>query len=178
MSAETLARAAHLRLMIFDVDGVLTDGGLHYGSDGEALKRFNVQDGLGIRLLQESGVATAIITARQSAIVARRASDLGIRHVKQGVHDKLAAFEHLLETTGFDAQQCGFVGDDLIDLPVLTRVGFSASVANGRPEVKARAHYVAQAAGGNGAVREICEYIMRAQGNYDTMLAQYLGTPS
>ncbi|MEA5097479.1 MAG: HAD family hydrolase [Burkholderiaceae bacterium] len=176
MSTEALARAARVRLMVFDVDGVLTDGGLHYGPEGEALKRFNVQDGLGLRLLQESGVTIAIITARQSAIVARRASDLGIHHVQQGVHDKRTALEHLLTKTGIDAQECGFAGDDLIDLPALTHVGFAASVANGRPEVKTRVHYVTQADGGNGAAREICEFILRAQGNYDAMLAQYLGT--
>ncbi|MBS1187543.1 MAG: putative 3-Deoxy-D-manno-octulosonate 8-phosphate phosphatase kdsC-like [Burkholderiaceae bacterium] len=174
MHTEASARAARVKLMIFDVDGVLTDGGLHFSADGESLKRFNVQDGLGIRLLQESGVATAIITARQSAIVARRASELGIHHVQQGVHDKRAAFEQLLAKAGLDAPQCGFAGDDLIDLPVLTRVGFAASVANGRPEVRQRVHFVASAGGGGGGVREICEFILRAQGNYDAALAQFL----
>ncbi|MBS1169732.1 MAG: family hydrolase [Burkholderiaceae bacterium] len=174
MHTEAHARAARVKLMIFDVDGVLTDGGLHFGAEGEVIKRFNVQDGLGIRLLQESGVATAIITARQSAIVARRASELGIHHVQQGVHDKRAAFEQLLAKAGLDAQQCGFAGDDLIDLPVLTRVGFAASVANGRPEVRERVHFVASASGGSGGVREICEFILRAQGNYDAAVAQFL----
>ena len=174
MHKEARNRAARIKLMIFDVDGVLTDGGLHFSADGETIKRFNVQDGLGIRLLQDSGVSTAIITARQSAIVARRASDLGIHHVQQGVHDKRAAFEQLLAKTGLDAQECGFAGDDLIDLPVLTRVGFAASVANGRPEVKERVHYIALAGGGNGAVREICEFILHAQGNHGAALEQFL----
>ena len=174
MYSESLKRAAQIKLMIFDVDGVLTDGGLHFGHDGEVIKRFHVHDGLGIRLLQESGVETAIITARQSQIVARRAGDLGIHHVKQGVHDKLAAFQQLLQKTGLNAAACGFVGDDLIDLPVLTKVGFAASVANGHPEVKSRVHYVSQASGGNGAVREICDLILQAQGSYGDALASFL----
>lgn len=174
MSNDVLARAARIRMMIFDVDGVLTDGGLYFGHEGEAIKRFHVHDGLGIRLLQESGVATAIITARQSTIVARRASDLGIHHVKQGVHNKLEAFQNLLHQTGLSAEECGFVGDDIIDLPVLTQVGFAASVANGHTEVKARVHYITHASGGNGAVREICDLILQAQGNYATALAPFI----
>jgi 3-deoxy-D-manno-octulosonate 8-phosphate phosphatase (KDO 8-P phosphatase) len=160
--------------MIFDVDGVLTDGGLHYGPDGETFKTFNVLDGHGIKLLQQSGVAAAIISARNSGIVARRAADLGIRHVRQGVHDKRAAFESLLQELDGDARACGFVGDDVIDLPILTRVGFSASVPNGHPDVLARVHYVTKAAGGHGAARELCDLILRAQGKYEAALAPYL----
>lgn len=174
MGADAFARAARIRLMIFDVDGVLTDGGLHYGADGELIKKFNVLDGHGIKLLQQSGVSTAIISARQSAIVARRAADLGIEHLYQGVHDKFAAFEHLLQKVAVDAQSCGFVGDDVIDLPILLRVGFAASVPNAHPEVRSRVHHVTQAAGGNGAARELCDYILRAQGNYEAALAPYL----
>lgn len=174
MSSEALVRAAKVRLMIFDVDGVLTDGGLYYGADGEAVKRFHVQDGLGIRMLQQAGIETAIITARQSQIVARRASDLGIHHVQQGVHDKRQAFEHLLRRTGFASDACGFAGDDLIDLPVLMRVGFAVGVANGRSEVKERVHWVTQAAGGNGAVREICDFILNAQDKHAAVLASFL----
>lgn len=167
-------RAAALRLMIFDVDGILTDGSLHYGPQGELIKTFNVLDGHGIKLLQQSGVATAIITARQSEIVARRAADLGIATLMQGVHDKLTAFESILSESGINARQCGFMGDDVIDLPVMTRVGFAASVPNGHPEVRARAHYLAQANGGRGAVREVCDFILQAQGNYEAALAPYL----
>jgi 3-deoxy-D-manno-octulosonate 8-phosphate phosphatase (KDO 8-P phosphatase) len=174
MEANAVARAARIRLMIFDVDGILTDGSLHYGPDGEVVKTFNVLDGHGIKLLQQSGVATAIISARQSGIVARRAADLGIQHLYQGVHDKRAAFEQLLQKTNLDAQACGFVGDDVIDLPVLSRVGFAASVPNGHPEVKSRVHYVTQAGGGGGAARELCDFILRAQGNYEAALAPYL----
>ena len=174
MEPDALVRAARVKLMVFDVDGVLTDGGLHYGHDGEVIKRFHVQDGLGLRLLQESGVQTAIITARQSPIVARRAADLGIHHVQQGVHNKADAFDRLLEKTGFTDAVCGFAGDDLIDLPVLTRVGFAASVPNGHPEVISRVHFVSQAYGGDGAVRNICDFLLRAQGNYNKALASFL----
>ena len=167
-------RASRVKLMIFDVDGVLTDGGLRYGPDGELIKTFNVLDGHGIKLLQQSGVKTAIISARQSGIVARRAADLGIAILMQGVHDKRAAFERTASEAGMTPDVCGFMGDDVIDLPVMTRVGFAVSVPNGHPEVRSRAHYVAEAAGGRGAVREVCDFILRAQGNYEAALAPYL----
>lgn len=167
-------RAKQVRLMVFDVDGVLTDGQLRYGGEGEIIKTFNVLDGHGIKLLQQSGVKTAIISARQSPIVARRAADLGIGTVLQGIHDKRAAFDTLLAETRLTAQDCGFMGDDVIDLPVMTRVTFAASVPNGHPEVRARAHYVAEANGGRGAVREVCDFILRAQNNYEAALAPYL----
>ena len=172
--ASVLARAARVRLMIFDVDGILTDGSLHFGPDGEVMKTFNVLDGHGIKLLQQSGVATAIISARQSSIVLRRASDLGILHVQQGVHDKHAGFLQLLEKCQLTPEDCGFVGDDVIDLPILTKVVFAASVPNGHREVQSRVHYVTAAAGGRGAARELCDLILRAQGNYEAALAPYL----
>lgn len=174
MRADAVARAARVKLMIFDVDGILTDGSLHYGPDGEVIKTFNVLDGHGIKLLQQSGVAVAIISARKSDIVARRAADLGIRHLQQGVHDKRVAFDELLSRTGISPDACGFVGDDVIDLPILLRTGFAASVPNGHPEVRSRVHYVTQASGGSGAARELCDFILRAQGNYETALAPYL----
>ena len=157
-----IAQAARIKLMIFDVDGVLTDGGLHFGPEGEIIKKFNVLDGHGIKMLQQSGVAVAIISARQSPIVLKRATDLGIRHVQQGIHDKRSAFEQLLTETSLSADVCGFVGDDVIDLPILMRAGFSASVPNGHPEVRSRVHYVTQASGGCGAAREICDLITMA----------------
>lgn len=169
-----LAKAAGIRLMIFDVDGVLTDGGLYYGEEGESVKRFNALDGHGIKLMQQYGTAAAIITARQSPYVLRRARDLGIAHVFQGVHDKRQAFEQLLQHTQLTAAACGYLGDDIIDLPVLTRVGFKACVANGHREVKVRSDYVTQASGGNGAVREVCDLVLAAQGNYEAALASYL----
>lgn len=171
---DAAAKAARIRLMIFDVDGILTDGSLHYGAEGELIKTFNVLDGHGIKLLQQSGVAAAIISARKSNIVARRASDLGIKHLYQGAHDKRAAFEQLLAQTAVAAENCGFIGDDVIDLPILTRVGFAASVPNGHPEVLSRVHYVTRATGGRGAARELCDFILRAQGNYEAALMPYL----
>jgi 3-deoxy-D-manno-octulosonate 8-phosphate phosphatase (KDO 8-P phosphatase) len=170
----SVERAARVKLMIFDVDGILTDGSLHFSADGELIKTFNVLDGHGIKLLQQSGVTTAIISARKSPAVARRAVDLGIHYLHQGSHDKRATFEELLAETGITADACGFIGDDVIDLPILLRVGFAASVPNGHPDVQARVHYVSNAAGGRGAVREICDFILRAQNKYESMLASYL----
>jgi 3-deoxy-D-manno-octulosonate 8-phosphate phosphatase (KDO 8-P phosphatase) len=169
-----LARAAKVRLFIFDVDGVLTDGSLSYGPDGEMVKTFNVQDGLGIKLLQEAGIKTAIISARRTPIVLARARDLGIEYVHQGGHDKLTPFKALLEQLGLGEEQVAFIGDDVVDLPILSRVGFAVSVPNGRKEVHARAHYITEAAGGHGAVREACEYVLHATGNYDRVMAQFL----
>ncbi|MFZ6848211.1 KdsC family phosphatase [Undibacterium sp. RuRC25W] len=168
------AKAAKIKLMIFDVDGILTDGSLHFSPDGEALKTFNVLDGQGIRLLQKAGIATAIISARKSAIVSKRASDLDITHVRQGIHDKKTAFFELLAELNLTSDECGFIGDDVIDLPVLTRVGFAASVPNGHPEVRSRVDYVTTALGGKGAAREVCDYILRAQNKYQLALADYL----
>ena len=167
-------RAKKIKLMIFDVDGVLTDGALRYGAEGELIKTFNVLDGHGIKLLQQFGVKAAIISARQSAIVARRAADLGIKIVLQGEGEKRIAFENTIAELALSPQQCGFMGDDVIDLPVMTRVGFAASVPKGHAEVLTRAHYVAQVFGGHGAVREVCDFILRAQGNYEAALAPYL----
>jgi 3-deoxy-D-manno-octulosonate 8-phosphate phosphatase (KDO 8-P phosphatase) len=169
-----LERAARVKLMIFDVDGVLTDGSLHYGAEGEALKTFNVYDGLGIKLLQESGVQTAIISARVSPQVVKRAADLGIGFLHQGGHDKLTPFNALLEKTGLTAEQVGFIGDDIVDLPILTRVGFAVAVPGGRKEVLERAHHTTVAQGGRGAVREVCELLLHAQGTYERVLAQFM----
>jgi len=168
-----IERAARIKVMIFDVDGVLTDGSLTYGPDGEVTKTFNVLDGLGIQMLNKSGVQTAIISARLSPIVVRRAADLGISHVYQGNHDKRIGFANLLEATGFTADQCGYIGDDVIDLPLFARVGFAVAVPSGHPDVQHRAHYVTKNGGGRGAVREICDLVMRAQGTYDQALAPY-----
>ena len=167
-------RAGRVKLMIFDVDGVLTDGGLRYGPDGELFKTFNALDGHGIKLLQQFGVKAAIISARNSPVVAKRAADLGIAVLMQGVHDKRRAFEQVLSELNIAAADCGFMGDDVIDLPVMTRVAFAVSVPNGHPEVRARAHYVSEARGGQGAVREVCDFILHAQGNYEAALAPYL----
>ena len=169
-----LKKAAQIKLMIFDVDGILTDGSLHFGAEGEFLKTFNVLDGQGIRLLQDAGIVTAIISARQSPIVAKRAADLGISHLLQGIHDKKQAFEELTAILAIEPKHCGFIGDDVIDLPVLSRVGFSASVPNGHIEVRSRVDYVTQANGGSGAAREVCDFILQAQGKYDQVLSRFL----
>lgn len=174
MNAKLLAKLSHIRLMIFDVDGVLTDGKLRYGENGELFKSFNVLDGHGIRLLKRADVATAIISARNSPIVNRRAADLEIDHVIQGAGEKQYAFEQLLQKTGLTAGQCAFVGDDIIDLPVLTRAGVSFTVPNGHVEVLSRVDYVTHHEGGNGAVREICDMILHAKGCYTTVVESFL----
>lgn len=171
---DATARAAKLRVMVFDVDGVLTDGGLRYGPAGETFKTFDSLDGHGLKLLAEAGIVTAIITGRKSDIIAKRAADLGVAHVYQGVHDKRVAFEDLCNKLSVSAQACGHIGDDWPDLPVLTRVGFAACPANAHVEVQSRCHWIASARGGNGAARELCDFILHAQGRYDALLAAAL----
>jgi 3-deoxy-D-manno-octulosonate 8-phosphate phosphatase (KDO 8-P phosphatase) len=166
-------RAARLRMMVFDVDGVLTDGRLYIGAQGELMKAFDVRDGHGIKLLREAGITVALLTARRSEIVAQRARELGIELVRQGQSDKLAGFEQLLADTGVHAEQCGYIGDDWPDLPVLKRARFAATVADACAECKAIAHWTSTAPGGRGAVREIAEFIVRAQGKYDELLARH-----
>jgi 3-deoxy-D-manno-octulosonate 8-phosphate phosphatase (KDO 8-P phosphatase) len=174
MSPAAVERAAHVWLMIFDVDGVLTDASLVYNWQGETNKRFNTLDGYGLKLLSEANIATAMITARRANAVILRAKELGMRHVCQGVADKRAAFEQLCDATGLSAGQCGYMGDDWPDLPVLKRVGFAAAPASAHSEVRQHCHWVAQAPGGQGAVRELCDFILRAQGCYKSMLSKAL----
>lgn len=171
---DALERARRVRLMAFDVDGVLTDGRLWYGPQGETLKGFCAHDGLGMRMLADSGVTLALLTSRQSAAVTLRAAELGIAHVMQGSQDKQAHFAALLAQLGLDPARAGYMGDDLVDLPVLRRCGF-ACAPPGAPElVQGHAHYVASAAAGAGAVREVCEFVLRAQGKLEGALAAYL----
>jgi 3-deoxy-D-manno-octulosonate 8-phosphate phosphatase (KDO 8-P phosphatase) len=153
-----------VRLAIFDVDGVMTDGTLYIGGQGEAFKAFNILDGHGVKMLQSAGVATAIISGRSSDAVVRRASELSIIHVVQGAKDKLAAFDELTARLGVQPAECAFMGDDLPDLPVMRNCGFAVAVANAVDAVKSAAHYVTRASGGRGAVREFCELVLRAQG--------------
>src|SRR5471030_1444625 len=169
-----LRRAKDLKLMIFDVDGVMTDGTLYYSERGEELKAFNVQDGHGIKMLKQYGVEVALITARHSHAVALRAANLGIAHLYQGVEDKRAAYAALLEQLGLAAEHSGYMGDDLLDLPLITRCGFAATVAAAPEAVRKRAHYVARAGGGHGAVREVCEFILRAQGMLEHAIGAHL----
>ena len=161
---DVTARARRVRLAIFDVDGVMTDGTLYIGESGEVFKAFNILDGHGIKMLQAAGVTTAIISGRFSPALTRRAAELGIEHVKQGSADKVEDFEHLSATLGVQALDCAFVGDDLPDLAVMRRCGFAVAVANAVDAVKEAAHHVTQASGGRGAVREFCELVLRAQG--------------
>ena len=150
--------------MVFDVDGVLTDGTLWYGPRGEELKRFHVYDGHGVKMLDAAGVPSAILSGRRSKAVALRARELGIRDVLQGVEDKLPAFQRLLRRHGLSMAQAGYMGDELVDLPVLERCGFSCAPGEAPQAVRRRAHYVAAAPAGGGAVREVCELLVRAKG--------------
>uniref|UniRef100_UPI00333F17F1 KdsC family phosphatase n=1 Tax=Castellaniella defragrans TaxID=75697 RepID=UPI00333F17F1 len=157
-------RARAVRMMVFDVDGILTDGGLWYGEHGEALKAFNALDGHGMRLLNEQGVAVAWLSGRQSAITARRGAELGISPIIQGVRDKAQAIEALAREAGLDLSRLGYMGDDIIDLPAMQRVGFAASVPDAPAYVSQAAHWVSSRSGGAGAVRECCDLILAAQG--------------
>jgi 3-deoxy-D-manno-octulosonate 8-phosphate phosphatase (KDO 8-P phosphatase) len=168
-----LPQARQVRLLLLDVDGVLTDGRITYGPDGFETKSFHTQDGLGIKLLQESGVAVGIITARTSEAVERRARDLGLAHVFQGKQNKLTVYESILKETGLRPPQTGYMGDDLMDLPILNRVGLAAAPANAVAEIRQRVHYTTGRNGGHGAVREVCDLILEAQDNLARMQAKF-----
>ena len=163
MGADTIQRAARVRLMLFDVDGVLTDGTLYIGESGELMKAFNVRDGHGLKMLQASGVEVGLLSSRKSSIVIRRAAELGISLVLQGAIDKLAVYRGLLADRGLPAERSGYMGDDLMDLDVMSCCGFSAAVPEAAEAVRARAHYVSRAGGGKGAAREVCDLILAAQ---------------
>lgn len=169
-----LKRAEGVKLMIFDVDGVMTDGTLYYSERGEELKAFNVRDGHGIKMLRQYGVEVALITARNSRAVELRAANLGITQIYQGTEDKRGVYASLLAQLGLAAGQSGYMGDDLPDLPLITRCGFAATVAAAPEALKSRAHYVARAPGGHGAVREVCEFILRAQGALERAISAHL----
>lgn len=173
-AADALERARRVRLMLFDVDGVLTDGRIWYGPSGEALKAFSAPDGHGIKLLARSGVAVALLSGRSFPAVALRAAELGVAHALQGVEDKGAAFEALAARLGVAVSDAGFMGDEVVDLPVMRRCGFACAPPGAHALVLKHAHYVARAPAGGGAAREVCEYVMRAQGTLDAALAKYL----
>ena len=157
------AAARALAFMFFDVDGVMTDGGLYYDAAGEALKRFHVLDGHGLKALQAAGVGVGILSGRSHPSVLHRARELGITQVLLGCDDKRAAFHQWLATSGLSASACGHMGDDLADLPVMTEVGLAASVCNGHADVLAQADWVSTRPGGEGAVRELCDFILKAR---------------
>lgn len=172
--AQLQQRAAAIRLAIFDVDGVLTDGRLYFMPDGTEFKSFNTLDGHGIKMLINSGVEVAIISGRKSPLVERRAANLGIKHLIQGREDKLNALAELREIVPVELEEIAFLGDDLPDLPVMRRVGLGMAVASADAFVRQHAHGVTQAMGGAGAAREFCEFIMRAQDTLDAAQAAYL----
>lgn|SRR5690554_5595907 len=171
---DTLDKAAKVRLLALDVDGVLTDGKLYFANSGEELKSFSTLDGQGIKLLQANGVDVALITARQSALVARRAADLGIRHLIQNCGNKLAALNALLAQLKLEPEQAAYVGDDLPDLACIHHVGLGISVPNGHFSARVQASLVTHAAGGDGAVREICDLILLAQDKLDMTIVAWL----
>lgn len=167
-------KAAQLKLMAFDVDGVLTDGTLFFTPGGDEIKAFSSLDGHGLKMLMDAGIEVAIITGRSSEMVAKRAANLGITHLVQGVHDKRTVMRELREKLGLTAAQSGYIGDDVVDLPVLRDCGFSASVADGHAFVHQHVDFVTNNGGGRGAVRELCDFILAAQGKLDAMLSAYL----
>jgi 3-deoxy-D-manno-octulosonate 8-phosphate phosphatase (KDO 8-P phosphatase) len=161
--AELQQRAANIRLLVLDVDGVLTDGRLYFNADGETLKVFHVRDGAGMVQLRKAGIALAIISGRNSPMVSTRMKELGVTHVQQGIHDKDAALRSLLSELQLDAKQVACVGDDTPDLAMFNLAHLAVAVADAHPSVRTAAHYVTQLNGGLGAVREVCDLILQAQ---------------
>ncbi|OKP03412.1 3-deoxy-manno-octulosonate-8-phosphatase KdsC [Xenorhabdus eapokensis] len=158
-----IEKARQIRLLICDVDGVLSDGFIYMGNEGEELKAFNVRDGYGIRCLITSGIEVAIITGRNAKLLENRAETLGITHLYQGQHDKVLAYKELLDKLALQPEQVAYIGDDLIDWPVMAQVGLSVAVADAHPLLLPKADYVTQIAGGRGAVRELCDLVLFAQ---------------
>lgn len=169
-----LAKAEPVRLLLLDVDGVLTDGSLIYSNKGVESKTFNTQDGLGIRLMQQAEVEVGIITARTSQLVQQRAEELGMKYICQGAKNKRAEFKAILEKAGLKPYQICYMGDDLIDLALLTRVGLAACPANAVNEVRQRCHFICDRSGGFGAVREVCDLIIRSKGLHEKLVQQFL----
>ncbi len=168
------ARARRLKLMAFDVDGVMTDGSLYFSDDGVEMKAFNSQDGAGLKMLIDAGIAVAIITGRKARCVELRAINLGITRLYQGVHDKAACLRGLLDELGITAEEAGYMGDDVMDLPVMTLCGFSAAPADAHGVVLRHAALATRRNGGRAAVREVCDFILEAKGLLDAGLARYL----
>jgi 3-deoxy-D-manno-octulosonate 8-phosphate phosphatase (KDO 8-P phosphatase) len=171
---EILEKAARIKLVVFDVDGVLTDGTLFLGDDGQEYKAFNSKDGLGMKMLQRSGVEIGIITARNSRVVALRMESLGIKHIYQGQENKLPAFRDLQRKLGLETEQIAYVGDDVIDLPIMRHAGLAIAVQDAHKLALAHAHWKTSACGGRGAAREVCDLLLEAQGNLSAALEKYL----
>jgi 3-deoxy-D-manno-octulosonate 8-phosphate phosphatase (KDO 8-P phosphatase) len=174
MTADLIARTQKIRLIAFDVDGVMTDGTLFLADDGQEFKGFNSLDGHGLKMLKGSGVQLAIITGRSSRVVEHRAKNLGIEIIHQGAHDKLAVYESLCRDLNLAHDATAYMGDDVVDLPVMRRAGLAISVPAAPDLVKAHSHLITTRQAGHGAVREACEFLMRAQGTLDAALAPYL----
>ncbi len=173
MMQDVAARAAKIRLVIFDVDGVLTDGKLVFDDQGREYKSFHCRDGHGLKMLRQTGIEVAVISGRASPAVAARMANLGIQHLFQGQQDKLAAFAALCERLQLAPEQIAYVGDDLPDLPIMQRVGLAIAVSDAHFSVRERAHWCTAHAGGTGAAREVCDLIMEAQGSLDSLIAAY-----
>lgn len=169
-----IEKARAVRLLVLDVDGVLTDGRLYFSEDGQELKAFDTQDGHGIKMLQQAGILCAIITGRNTQLVARRAANLGIKHLLQGREDKGVALIALSTELAIPLNEIAYVGDDWPDLPAIIMAGFSVAVANAHREVRTYADFITTARGGRGAVREVCDLILQTQGLYEEALAPYL----
>lgn len=169
-----IEKAKKLKLLILDVDGVLTDGKLFFDNDGTEYKAFHARDGHGIKLLQQTGVEVAVISGRRSNSVLLRMNQLGIKHVYQGYENKILAFHEILEKIAIKPEQAAHVGDDLLDLPLMVRVGLAIAVHDANFAVKQHADWCTTLSGGCGAVREVCDLIMQAQGNFDDIVSSYL----
>ncbi len=169
-----LPKAKNIKLLLLDVDGVLTDGSLIYSHEGQESKAFNTQDGFGLRMLQDTGVAVGIITARSSKALERRSQDLKIAHLYQGAGNKLEAYKKIIKKTGLKPFEIAYMGDDWLDLVLLKRVGLAIAPANAVREVRDMVHYTTEQAGGHGAVRELCDLILEAMGKHKELLQQYM----
>ncbi len=168
--------AKNIKLVIFDVDGVLTDGSIILDNKGNEFKLFHVRDGHGIKMLIKAGITVAMITGRYSKVIERRALELGIKEVYQKCHDKRIAFRHLIEKYSVDPKEVAYIGDDIVDLPLLKMSGFSASVADGSEEAKNASKIITKNRGGRGAVREVCEFILKAKGFWKDIIDEYSKT--
>jgi 3-deoxy-D-manno-octulosonate 8-phosphate phosphatase (KDO 8-P phosphatase) len=171
---DILEKAKNIELVIFDIDGVMTDGGLFFDNNGDEYKAFHSLDGHGLRMLQECGVKVAVITGRQSELVKHRMRDLGVSLLYQGYRDKIPAFEALLKEVSLSKQQITYVGDDVVDLPIMSQLDFAIAVQNAHPFVKQHAHWITEHSGGKGAVRDVCEFILEAKGLLNDKLHSYL----
>ena len=175
ISNDIIAKAQKIRFLVLDVDGILTDGSLYFDDKGnEALKVFNSKDGQGIKLLQQANIKVGIITARNSVMVTRRATELGIEHLIQGRKDKLVALPDLFDDAEIDYQQIGYMGDDLADLSIMRRVGLAMTAADGHWFIRQQSHWISQYGGGKGAVREACDLILLAQDKFNALVKPFM----